>query len=179
MFTETVLNELYKIGKVVTIKSKTELIAVGDKVDKTFVVLRGAFISLYYDPVEETFHTDNFHLSTFNNVMTVIDSYILGSPSNREIRAVSNSEVLVLKKGDLEKLIAKNAEVRDVANENTMNTLIFENNIKAKRLSYSPADFYKHLITNYSQITKNVPSKYIADFMGVSPQYLSKIKRKM
>lgn len=44
-------------------------------------------------------------------------------------------------------------------------------------LSRSATDFYHYLCVNYPDIIETVPQKYIASYMGVAPESLSRIKK--
>jgi len=50
--------------------------------------------------------------------------------------------------------------------------LIYESELKSRLITYNSAEFYEHLCENYPEIIKQVPSKYIAEFMRISPGWL-------
>jgi hypothetical protein len=56
-------------------------------------------------------------------------------------------------------------------------TLAVENNLKNKVISESSENLYKYLIASCPQVIKVVSSKYIAEFMGITPEWLSKLKK--
>ena len=56
-------------------------------------------------------------------------------------------------------------------------SLIRENQFRTKLLTYSSKKFYAHLVDNYPEIIKNIPSKDIASFLGISAVWISNLKR--
>jgi len=60
-----------------------------------------------------------------------------------------------------------------------INMLLIESDLKSKLICFDAEDLYKYLINAYPELIINVPSKYIAEFMSISPQWLSKIKRRI
>ena len=56
--------------------------------------------------------------------------------------------------------------------------MIAENDFRVKLITLSPEEMYNHITEKYPAVTMNVPSKYIAEFIGISAEWLSKIKRK-
>ena len=51
--------------------------------------------------------------------------------------------------------------------------------MRANLISLNSLEMLKLLHKNYPQILLQVPSKYIADFLGISPQWLSKLKHQL
>jgi hypothetical protein len=54
-----------------------------------------------------------------------------------------------------------------------------ENDFKLKIISYSSERLYNYLITHCTKVIQQVPSKFIAEFMGISSEWLSKLKHRI
>jgi hypothetical protein len=54
-----------------------------------------------------------------------------------------------------------------------------ENDFKLKIISYSSERLYSYLITHCPKVIQQVPSKFIAEFMGISSEWLSKLKHRI
>jgi hypothetical protein len=52
-----------------------------------------------------------------------------------------------------------------------------ENELKSKIITESSENLFKYLTTEYPLLIKSVSSKYIAEFMGITPEWLSKIRK--
>ena len=109
--------------------------------------------------------------------MTQPESYFSKESSDTQIKAFKNSEVIGFHSSALEKLSAKHKIFDEFCNTHIIGALIFINQIKSKLIGLPKDKLYNYLLEEHNPITKNVPSKYIAEFMGVTPQWLSKIKR--
>ncbi|MEL7535162.1 MAG: hypothetical protein AAFN10_27915, partial [Bacteroidota bacterium] len=122
--------------------------------------------------------TINFFLSDLHPFMSCIDSYFTQMPSSCELRAVADSIVLTMSKIDLEAMIENHPELRQFYHSRVVQALIEENELKLKIISYSSKQLYQYLIEELPIVIQQVPSKYIAEFMGISAEWLSKLKRK-
>ena len=47
------------------------------------------------------------------------------------------------------------------------------------RLSLSPEEKYKYLLKNEPHIIQTIPLKYIASYIGITPQALSRIRKRI
>jgi hypothetical protein len=55
---------------------------------------------------------------------------------------------------------------------------LFEaNELKSKMITESSENLYKYLTLKYPGLLKHISSKYIAEFMGITPEWLSKIRK--
>jgi hypothetical protein len=54
-----------------------------------------------------------------------------------------------------------------------------ENDFKLKIISYSTERLYSYLIEHCPEVIQKVPSKFIAEFMGISSEWLSKLKHRV
>ena len=52
-----------------------------------------------------------------------------------------------------------------------------ELDFRTKLLTYSPKRMYELLISDYQQLIQNVSSRHIANFIGISPEWLSNLKK--
>ena len=52
-----------------------------------------------------------------------------------------------------------------------------ENELKSKIITESSENLFRYLTSEYSLLIKSVSSKYIAEFMGITPEWLSKIRK--
>ena len=52
-----------------------------------------------------------------------------------------------------------------------------ENDLKAKLIAYSAKAKYEFVLQEMPEAIQRVPAKYIAEFCGISPEWLSKLKK--
>ena len=175
--TEDLIQEINLNGKQIEIKKNENLLNIGEYSKCIYIVTKGGFVSQIFDDNKSSFRTTGFHLDNYHSFMTQPESYFSKEPSDRQIKAFKNSEVIGFHRDTVEKLCSEHKAFDKFCNTHIIEALIFINQIKSKLIGLQKNELYNYLIEKHNPITKNVPSKYIAEFMGVTPQWLSKIKR--
>lgn len=177
-FSDELMEQLLKIAQVRKVKAKTIFIDYGQYVDTIYVVLSGGFIMKTWDEEKGVHRAVNFFLASFQPFMTEMVAYSLGEKTLNRFDALSDSEVVEFKKEELDQLASQYNELEKFKSQMVLNGLISENKFRIKLLTYSSEKLYKHIITDFPEIIKHVPSKHIASFLGISDVWLSNIKRK-
>lgn len=174
------INRLMEVGKILLVKKRTTIIEVGKVCDKGFFVLEGGFISRVYNKNTKKSRTQNFFLEDFNPFMSCEDSYFTGEKTNTDLLAIKDSMVIQFTKADLEKLSSTYLDLGHFFNNHIIvNALKQESNLRKMLNAYSNEEIYNYLIDECNSVIKNVPSKYIAEFIGISAEWLSKTKKKI
>lgn len=167
------------IASMRNVKTHKSLVDYGENCQSIFFVLKGGFVMkvIHIESGEE--RTINFNLDSFQPFMTSPQSYFNSTPSNYKLQAIKNSDVLVFEKKDLFEVIKLNERIKDFYYQQIINALLLELDFRMKLITLSPQKLYELLISDYQEIIKNVPSKYVANFIGISPEWLSSLKRKI
>ena len=174
------INKLMEAGKILVIKKRNKVVAVGDVCDKGFFILEGGFISRVYNEKTKTSRTQNFFLEDFNPFMSCEDSYFSGEKTMTDLLAIRDSLVLQFTKSDLESLIAINGDLGAFfTNHILVNALNQESTLRKVLNAYTKEEIYNYLIEDCNSVIKYVPAKYIAEFIGISEEWLSKTKKKI
>jgi CRP-like cAMP-binding protein len=108
-----------------------------------------------------------------------LDSLINRKPSAIFIDALEDTEIIRLATSDFEDLI-----VDDLQELQQMNLKLLRNIVSANRrlislLSYSAEERYLQFIQTYPTLTQRLPLKLIASYLGITPEYLSEVRRKL
>jgi CRP-like cAMP-binding protein len=166
------------MGQLKSIKSQTKLIDAGKECQMIYFILKGAFVCRHLNKETGDKRTIEFHMDDFQPFMTCVDSYFTNTPTACELLAISNAEVLAFRKNDLEELAHTHQALSAFYYSRIINALVSVHDFKTKLIQYSSDSLYRYMICHYPQIIQKIPSKYIAEFMGISPEWLSKLKRK-
>lgn len=162
---------------VLRVKSNALLVPAGKVCDSLYVVTEGGFVCRYVDTNEGVGKTINFFLPDLHPFMACIDSFFTQRPGQCELRAISDAVVLQMKKRDMEALLDMDTRLRAFYQSMVITVLMEENDLKLKIIAYPSDQLYRYFLENFPTVIQRVPAKYIAELMGISPEWLSKLKR--
>lgn len=175
---EPIIQALDQRIKVVAVKSNQLLVAQGQVNTHLYYVLNGGFACRYISDTDEVEKAINFYLNEFHPIMACLDSFFSGKKTLCELRAITNSTVLSIAKKDLDLLIEKDESLKTLFDALLIRALVEENELKLKIIAYKPETFYTYILKEMPVLVQKVPSKYIAELMGISAEWLSKLKAK-
>jgi CRP-like cAMP-binding protein len=104
-----------------------------------------------------------------------MQSYLKQQPGSLYIDAIEESEVIQILRADMEKLydtVPKFERHFRVLAENALG--VYQQRF-ANSLSLSAKERYQNFCELYPSLVQNLPQKYIASFIGVTPEFLSKM----
>ena len=109
--------------------------------------------------------------------VTVNESRLNNSPSLISIKAIEMSELLVIKQNDLTDLYIPNSQ-NGTFGQNINGTGLSETRPAKYRLTgtLSAKDRYESLLRKYPEIFQKVPLYHIANYLGIAPKSLSRIR---
>ncbi len=113
-----------------------------------------------------------------NQFIGNLESYLKNVPSLINIQAVTKCNFLVIEKTDFEKLSTNLPVWSDIFNELVKSTLLQKNsNLNHLRNLSNTKEKYDYFVETNSSIALRVPLQYIASYLGITPQSLSRIRR--
>ena len=160
------------------VKSNSILLMPGNTCTQLYFVVSGGFVCRYFNENLEIPKTINFYLDDLHPFMACVDSYFSQQPSACELRAVRDSVVLSMSKKNLDAMMQSNPVLQGFYDSLVIQALVEENELKLKIISHNAEQLYQYLLDELPAVIQKVPSKYIAEFMGISAEWLSKVKRR-
>lgn len=173
------IEKIMGLGKLVKVKSQTKLVRHNQVCTKVYLVLKGGFVCRFIDEALEIEKTINFFFPDFHPFMTCVDGFFSGTKTQCEIRCISNAEVIEFDKKDIETLVFQDLQLLQIYHALVITALQEINDFEMKIIAYSSERLYHYLITTHPIIIQQVPAKYIAEFMGISSEWLSKLKHRI
>lgn len=131
----------------------------------------------FYIPKEENDIT--FSFSFANEFVSAYDSFITQRPSGYHVETLAETTLWRVAFDDLQAIYAETA-VGNTIGRYASEGLYLEN-IKREisLLTDSAKQRYLKLFTEQPHLIQNIPLKYIASYIGITPQALSRIRRRV
>jgi CRP-like cAMP-binding protein len=107
-----------------------------------------------------------------------ITSFESQSPSNMYIETLEDCELLVLTRDSKERLLARIPKLERMFRLMIQRHLTVVQNRLFRTVSYSAMDKYREFIKRYPTISQRVPQHYIASYLGISPEFLSRLRKR-
>lgn len=154
----------------------TTLLSKGSVCKSAYKVVRGCLKSFVIDKAGKE-HVIQFAPEEW--LITDMDSFLNNKPSHVFITALEKSEVLVLDRTAFAD--RENLEKSFLIEQNTrlLRSLISMNRRLINMLSSTAEERYLGFIETYPTLLQRLPLKLIAAYIGITPEYLSDIRRKL
>jgi CRP/FNR family cyclic AMP-dependent transcriptional regulator len=108
-----------------------------------------------------------------------MDSFVQQIPSQVNIQALEDSELLLIHHDDKEHLFQKVPAFERMFRLMVQRSLVVLQDRFVATLA-QPADIrYQAFIEKYPDIVRRVPQHYIASYLGISPEFLSRVRARM
>ncbi|MNE35439.1 Fumarate and nitrate reduction regulatory protein [compost metagenome] len=151
------------------------LLKAGD-IEKNMWWIASGAVRMFYENDGEEIDTQ---FSFENTFVTSCASLLSHNPSIYSIQALENTEVLAISKENLDQFYdhSKNAE--------RLGRLSLERQFLAKEerdrslRADSATDRYLQLLQSQRDLAQRVPQKYIASYLGITPESLSRIRKNL
>ena len=169
-------NEIARSAKQISLKKDEVLIPYSSKKKAAYLILDGALIQSLIDSNGEKSATW-FFFHNLSNVAICFDSYFLDEYTKYEITALQETLVCEIPKEKIEDWANRFPSFNKFYREDCIRAFILSVEIRNYMVSHTPAEFLRYLRESHPEIISKVPSKYLADFMGITPEWLSKMNR--
>ena len=156
-------------------KKKTTLIKMGGIENYMSFLSEG--IVRYYIPEEESDLTFGFLFE--NQFVTAYDSFITQSPSPYQIETLTDVTLWRISFNDLQEIYKKTESGNFIGRRMAENMFLIKSKREMALLSKTAEERYLDLFRERPNLIKEIPLKYIASYIGVTPQALSRIRKRI
>lgn len=172
-FEQKELDAMLHVVEFIQLKRNEIFIHEGEIADKIAFTNRG-YLRVYYHHNGEEITRDITPLHSF---ATALPSFVSEKPSFEIISAITDCELIIIKKADLENLYQSFPKWERLGRR-----IIEEMFVESQRRIYSfitetAETRYNRLLRQYPDMIRQVPLKYIADFLGIKLQSLSRLRK--
>ena len=171
-FSEEQLLAITSRLKVLNIKKETAIIKEGQTCSHFYFIENGSF--KHYS-ISEGGEENIINLFIDKDWMFEYKSLIAQKPSDCFIQAMEESEVFELSLWDVHELTKLSDSFFKMGTvfELAIHNQDYQNN------RTSPEEKYAMLLANKPQVIQKFPLKYIASYLGITPETLSRVRRKL
>lgn len=160
----------------ITLKKGQLLLDVGQRCQHVAFVKSGMLRICYpNDKGEDT--TCYFALP--EEFVTSYSSFTTGKPSTEKIEAILPTESYLISKKDLDMLYQKIPTTQALGRKSAENVAIFMEKRLGLFQNHSADERYAYLMEHSPVLIQTVPLQYLASFLGITPQHLSRLRKKM
>ncbi len=166
------VDEFINLGRLRFLRRRECIIRAGDIDDDLYIIVSGIMRSWYRNGEQEG-------TQAFGPPGAIVQSfhcYYEGLPSSTNFEACCPVRLLHIRRADFDALVERSAEFARW-NLRLAQCQLYHYEIKRRVINGSARERYEKLINHRPEIIKNVPLKVIATYLGVTPEYLSKLRR--
>jgi CRP-like cAMP-binding protein len=110
--------------------------------------------------------------------ITDIHGFMMEKPALMNLESIEDSAIFQLQKSDLDKLFIKVPKFEKFFRILMQNSYIREQLRTRQNLTEPAEERYQNFVKKYPRFIERIPLKYIASYLGVTPQFLSVIRKR-
>ena len=161
--------------KEITLKRNEFLVHKGDTNTNLYFVKSGSLRVFIEDETEQ--HTIRFGYD--NSLITALDTFLKGKPTSFYIQAIKKCELLVISKTKYQEIIQSNAEFQIIWKSLLEDFVYQQIEREIDLITYSPQKRFERVMQRSPQVFQHIPLKYIASYLRMTPETLSRILKNL
>jgi len=158
-----------------TLKKKELWLCQGQICNKVIFIDNGC-ARVFYN-VDASENTIQFFFG--NSWYTDYASLLTGQPTIENMQALQTCEVAIIKKEDLYELYNRFPVFDRVGRILAENAFLSVSRLNQMKTNEEPEIRYLNLIKKRPEIVKQIPQHYIASYLGIKPETLSRIRKRI
>lgn len=158
-----------------TYKKKEFLIKSNTIENKIHFILEGVF-RMFIDFPEKDITVD---FGFPNNFISSYSSFLTQNPSVSCIQSLTKSKVIYITREDLDEIYKQTKVGESIGRVFAEEFFRYKSKRELSFLIESPTDRYLNLVKEQQQLIQEIPQKYLASYIGITPQALSRIRAKI
>jgi CRP-like cAMP-binding protein len=169
---EKSLNEIVAICEVRKFDKNEFVLCLDEVCNHMYFVSNGLLRIYYYKEYKDISEWFAFE----NSFCFSIISYFTKTPSKLIIQCIEDSEVIFISRDAINQLRETNIEIANFMFELTSGSLIFSQERMFGIQFETAQQRYNHLMNQHKNMLQRIPLQYIASYLGISAETLSRIR---
>lgn len=174
---EEFVTEFMSYARIISVQKGDYLLRAGEVCAEGYFINKGLFLHLFINE-QGNESVMGFSVDKLYPFLSSI-SYFTQMPSDFEILAMEDSELVCFSRSQIEALSSKYPLFATFYQRVMMMVISKIYTMYAARQSHSAEGFMRYLYNEYIWIVNRVPDKYIARFMGISNAWYCKLKKRL
>jgi CRP-like cAMP-binding protein len=112
-----------------------------------------------------------------NNIIVALDSFFSEEPSDFYIQAIKKTVVKVIPKSVFYEFVGRSEENKRVFNKMLEELILQQMEREKDILTNSPKERYNRVLTRSPRLFQEIPNRHIANYLRMSPETLSRLKK--
>ena len=158
------------------VKAKTILLSSGDIAKHTYFVNSGILRSFN---INDNIIEHVLHFACEGWWIGDMYSYISEKPGNLFIEVLEDAEIVSISKENLQQLYHEIPKLERFFRILAENSLVSHQERLMDNLSLTAEERFEKFCIKYPTLIQKVPQKQIASYIGVTPEFLSKLKKRL
>lgn len=154
---------------------KSKLLNVGD-IENCLSFIETGMIRFYIPKVENEL---TFSFSFENSFVSAYDSFITQTPAKYVVETITSATLWRLTYEDLQDIYRKTELGNLIGRKASEDLFLKKSERELSLLNYSAEERYLNLFKERPELIREIPLKYIASYIGVTPQALSRIRKRI
>jgi CRP-like cAMP-binding protein len=154
--------------------NRNEYLKLPDTLDSRVFLLNSGSIRIFISD-ENVEHTIRFAYQ--GNIFTTIDSFFSNRPSPMAIQALRKTRVSVMSKTAFLHFIEQDEENKNLWQQILQGLIVQQLEREIDLLTASPAERYLRVLHRSPQLFQEVPHRFIASYLRMTPETLSRLKK--
>lgn len=157
--------------------SKNIVIEEAGKVPNYLYYIVSGYLRLFY--MDENGNEITTHINCPPGFFTSYSHFINETVSDHNVECVTACELLRITKENLDHLVKQSQAMKDFSISVFQHSIAYNENRSRELSTLNAEQRYLKLLKDYPEIIQHVPIQYIASFLGMKPESLSRIRRKI
>jgi CRP-like cAMP-binding protein len=169
------LDSIVENLRVATYPKGTRLVAQGEVASHCYFVLRGCLRTFHVTEGRE--HTAGFFVES--ETLTIVESYRHRRPSPFSVECLEDSTVILGTADEEDRLLRQAVGLGTILQRGLEETLNSQLGEQARFRAQSPEARYREFLGSRPGLAGRVAQHQLASFLGMTPESLSRIKRRL
>ena len=153
---------------------KGDFLKMEDTIDTNLYLVEEGSLRFY---ISDDHEEKTIRFGYGGDLVTALDSFITSSKSPLNIQSIRKTKLKLIRKSDFTDLILKNQKLKN-AWEQILGILLLEcMEREIDILTKSPLERYKRVLARSPRLFQEIPHKYIASYLNMTPETLSRISK--